>query len=115
MYSGRPALDLPFLWALRAEVRDATGVILGMPEFEALRSRFGERSNPQACRFAYALMSMEGKVLQQLAHRVLQIEGASVYTFMYDGLVFHAPAAASEQLETGIKELEQATSLKVTW
>jgi len=113
IYTGKPPFDLPFLWALVEEVRDATHSILALPQFAYLRQHFGDRRKPEASRLAYALMAKEDEALQTLASTISSVAGAQVYTYLYDGLIFRVPEQGREELMKKMQEFESTTSLKV--
>ena len=59
MYLGRPTWDIPILWGLLRETREAPAFVLSMLSFHYLANKFADRRNPVASRLSYALAAEE--------------------------------------------------------
>ena len=87
-FHGVPTSDLPLLWALVADVRRASGIILADPRFNYLKGLFSQRRNPVASRLHYAIASIEDSIVQRVQAAIADAQiTCKIVTYMFDGVV----------------------------
>ena len=113
-YGGLPDVELPFLWALGAEISRATGVILGAEKFRYLQGHLRGRRNPMASRLSYALAAGEDKILMALRESVgRNMEGANISAFMFDGAVISTAAHRRDEIEALLNKVGAANHVTI--
>ena len=91
--------DLPFLWALYAEVQAATSIILADDEFAYLRDKFTSRRCPQSTRLFYAMSKLEDDALRSFCSDLKDAFcTVRISCYIFDGVIalFPQPVAPAE-------------------
>ena len=83
----KPKDDNPALWALAAEVRAATALLLALPSSAYLQGMFNDRRVPGASRLSYLLGAEEDAIVQAFAAALRDDRRFCVQTYMFDGVV----------------------------
>ena len=93
MFLGTPSNDLPLMWGLAFEFREASKVIIADARFAYLDGNFGERRNPMASRLHYAIAKVEDAIVSDAENQLRDrsTEGdIEIVTYMFDGGVVRA-------------------------
>ena len=99
VHLGRPQHDIPFLWNLATQIRQAVTVLLEMDRFQYLQSKFSDRPNPTATRLHYALASVEEEIMVDLGQSVTQhVPDCTINALMFDGAVLRMSESSIPEL-----------------
>ena len=105
LHMGLPQTDLPMLWNLATDVQKAIDMILLLPDFEYLQGRFGDRRNPQATRFHYAMASIEDQILTDLTNELSMLEGVHDNLYLFDGMLVLVPMETMDQVRSALQRV----------
>ena len=96
-----PRHDLPFLWNLALEIKEAVKRLLSLPQFSDLQNMFNETPNPTATRLHYALSNIEDSIVDEVESGLRTIiAGTAVNTYMFDGAIIEAPPTAVSDIDS---------------
>ena len=110
---GLPRHQLPFLWKLACEMREAVRALLGLQQFSYLEGAFADRPHPLASRLHYALAALEDNVLTDFEAAVLRDGGrAKIVTYMFDGAVLSAHSDDAPRVSAALAIVETARGVK---
>ena len=114
MYGGRPVFDLPFLWALWAEMQAASRVLLDNEEFAYLSDMFGNRRYPEASRLFYAVSNYEDALLHQVISDYKDtFHTAKINALIYDGFIaIQNDADTEEEIKDALDTFAEQTGFK---
>ena len=117
MFLGTPSNDLPLLWGLAFEFREASKVILADARFAYLDGKFGERRNPMASRLHYAIAKVEDAIVSDAENQLRDrsTEGdIEIVTYMFDGGVVRASCDSEAVMKEVLDDVGKRWAVEFT-
>ena len=110
---GLPDYDVPFLWAMAMDIAIFKDALQRSPQYASLATMFGERNNPEATRFFYALSPEEDSRTQQAVSMFEQNSFASVSALIFDGAIMTS-GANRRDLQERCEACERILGFQIT-
>lgn len=114
VHMGRPKYEIPFLWDLSVEIRQAAEDLLGLPKFEYLQGLFEDRRRPLASKLHYALASIEDAILSDMELELGAIPSLSYNTYMFDEAIVLVGRDELEELTTRLRHVGDRRQISCT-
>ena len=115
LHLAAPMGELPFLWALSVQIKQAVDIILSSDKFQHLNNMFASRRQPVASRLHFALASVEDFIVQQAELAMLKdAADSAVMTYMFDGAVFRIPEVSLGAARASLDRIAQREGMAFT-